>query len=221
MSTENTLNDSKSGEKSPEKVEAKLDAGADAASGFSLQDLMRALADTDEGQRPVERWNPPYCGQMDMVIKSDGTWWHEGTMITRKPLVELFASILRKDADGRTYLVTPVEKIGIEVERGHFIAIRVDAEGEGAAQRLFFTTNLGEVIEAGANNPIRVETDPETLEPAPYVTVRGRLEAALARPVFYELVDLAVERAGKHAPQLGIYAGGKFFPLGPEGAHHV
>jgi len=202
MSTENTLNDSKTGE-------------------FSLQDLMRALADTDEGQRPVERWNPPYCGEMDMVIKSDGTWWHDGTMITRRPLVELFASILRKDEDGRTYLVTPVEKIGIQVERGHFIATRVDAEGAGEDQRLFFTTNLGEVVEAGADNPIRVETDPETMEPAPYITVRGRLEAALARPVFYELVDLAVERAGKTAPQLGVYAGGVFFPLGPEGAHEA
>lgn len=221
MSTENTLNDSKSGEKSPVKLEAKLDAGADAASGFSLQDLMRALADTDEGQRPVERWNPPYCGEMDMVIKSDGTWWHDGTMITRKPLITLFASILRKDADGRTYLVTPVEKIGIKVERGHFIATRLDAEGEGAAQRLFFTTNLGEVIEAGDDNPIRVETDPETLEPAPFVTIRGRLEAALSRPVFYELVDLATERGDGSAAQLGVYAGGKFFPLGPKGAHQV
>jgi len=217
MSTENTLNDSNSGEKTPDTV-AKTDA---ATSGFSLQDLMRALADTDEGQRPVERWNPPYCGEMDMVIKSDGTWWHEGTMITRRPLIELFASILRKDDDGRTYLVTPVEKIGIQVERGHFIATRVDAEGSGPAQRLFFPTNLGEVIEAGPETPIRVNTDEVTLEPAPYVTVRGRLEAALARPVFYELVDLAVERAGKAAPQLGVYAGGEFFPLGPEGAHDV
>ena len=202
MSTENTLNDRKTGD-------------------FSLQDLMKALADTDEGQRPVERWNPPYCGEMDMVIKSDGTWWHDGAMITRQPLVKLFASILRKDEDGRTYLVTPVEKIGIQVHRGHFIATRVDAEGEGQGQRLFFTTNLGEVVEAGADNPIRVDTDPETLEPAPFITVRGRLEAALARPVFYELVGLAVERAGRKAAQLGVYAGGEFFPLGPEGAHDV
>jgi len=217
MSTENTLNDSKTGQQTRERVNETTKSG----DGFSLQDLMQALADTDEGQRPVERWNPSYCGEMDMVIKSDGTWWHEGTMITRRPLVELFASILRKDADGRTYLVTPVEKIGIQVERGHFIATRVDAEGEGEAQRLFFTTNLGEVVEAGADNPIRVDTDPETLEPAPYITVRGRLEAALARPVFYELVELAVERAGKTAPQLGVYAGSEFFPLGPEGAHEA
>lgn len=188
---------------------------------FSLSDLLKALKDTDGDQRPVETWNPAHCGEMDMVIKSDGTWWHEGAMITRKPLVELFASILRKDEDGRTYLVTPVEKIGIQVERAHFIATRVDAEGGGEAQRLFFTTNMGEVIEAGKGNPIRVETDADTLEPTPFVGVRGRLEAALARPVFYELVGLAIERSGAHAPQLGVYAGGAFFPLGPEGVHQV
>ena len=158
---------------------------------FSLQDLMKALEATEDGQRPVDKWTPEYCGEMDMVIKADGSWWHEGSRITRKGLIHLFASILRKDDDGRTYLVTPVEKIGITVERGHFIGVRVDIEGEGTVQRLFFTTNLDEVVEAGPDNPIRVETDPETLEPMPYFTVRGRLEAAMSRPVFYELVEHA------------------------------
>lgn len=188
---------------------------------FSLQDLMKALQDTEEGERPVEKWNPDYCGEMDMIIKSDGSWWHEGSRITRKGLVNLFASILRKDEDGRTYLVTPVEKIGIQVERGHFIGVRVDVEGEGKDQRLFFTTNLDEVVEAGPDNPIRVETDPQTLEPAPYVTVRGRLEAAMSRPVFYELVENAVEIETEQGKQLGIYAAGTFFPLGPVGAHEI
>ena len=190
-------------------------------SQFSLQNLMKALQDTEDGERPVEKWNPKYCGEMDMVIKSDGSWWHEGGRITRKGLVGLFASILRKDEDGRTYLVTPVEKIGIQVERGHFIGTRVDIEGEGKSQRLFFTTNLDEVIEAGPNNPIRVDTDPETLEPMPYVTVRGRLEATMARPVFYELVENAVEVEMPEGKQLGIYASGMFFPLGPVGAHEI
>ncbi len=183
--------------------------------GFSLQDLMDALADTSSDQRPVERWNPDLCGDIDIVIKADGSWWHEGSRITRKGLVDLFASVLRKDADGVTYLVTPVEKLAIQVERAHFLATRVDAKGEGEAQRLFFTTNLDEVIEAGSDNPIRVETDPETMEPDPYIRVRGRLEAAILRSVFYELVDLAVERDGV----LGVWAGGEFFALGPEGAH--
>jgi hypothetical protein len=201
MSMENTLNGGKS--------------------QFCLADLMKALEDTEDGQRPVDKWNPDYCGEMDMIIKADGSWWHEGSRITRRGLVDLFASILRKDEDGETYLVTPVEKIKIEVERGHFVAVRVDVEGEGEAQRVFFTTNLDEVIEAGEKNPIRVETDSVTLEPAPFVTVRGRLEASLNRPVFYELVEKAVERDTPEGKQLGIWAGRQFFPLGPAGAHEL
>ncbi|MEP3892314.1 MAG: DUF1285 domain-containing protein [Hellea sp.] len=190
-------------------------------SDFSLGDLMKALEDTEDGQRPVENWHPENCGEMDMVIKADGSWWHEGSRITRKGLVDLFASILRKDEDGETYLVTPVEKIQITVERGHFIAVRVDIEGDGKKQRVFFTTNLDEVVEAGEIHHIRVDTDPKTLEPAPFVTVRGRLEAALNRPVFYELVEHAVERATPQGKQLGIWASGIFFPLGPAGAHEI
>ncbi|MEL6686411.1 MAG: DUF1285 domain-containing protein [Pseudomonadota bacterium] len=200
MTSENTLN---GGKPSPD------------ASGFSLQDLLDALADTSEGERPVERWNPDYCGEMDLIIKADGSWWHEGGRITRSGLVELFASVLRKDTDGRTYLVTPVEKLGIQVERTHFLAVRVDAIGKGETQRLFFKTNLDETVEVGPEHPIIVETDPNTLEPDPRVIVRGRLEAAISRPVFYELVDLAVERDGV----LGLWSGGEFFPLGPEGVH--
>jgi hypothetical protein len=208
MSAENTLN----GGKSENAAAIRTDSG-----GFSLQDLMEALADTSGDQRPVERWNPDYCGEMDLVIKADGSWWHEGSRITRKGLVELFASVLRKDADGRTYLVTPVEKLGIQVERAPFLAIRVDAMGEGKAQRLFFKTNLDETVEAGPDHPIRVETDPKTMEPDPFVRVRGRLEAAMTRAVFYELVELAVEEDGT----LGVWAGGEFFPLGPKGAHET
>lgn len=190
-------------------------------SQFSLQDLLDALKNTEKGERPVEKWHPENCGKMDMVIKADGSWWHEGTRVTRQPLVKLFASILRKDEDGKTYLVTPVEKIEIQVERAHFIASRVDIEGKGKEQRVFFTTNLDDVVEAGAENPIRVETDEETMEPSPFVTVRGRLEAAMARPVFYELVDHAVAKQTDKGEQLGIWADGTFFPLGPAGAHKV
>jgi len=186
---------------------------------FSLQDLLDALADTSDDRRPVDRWNPELCGEIDIVIKADGSWWHEGSRITRQPLVELFASVLRKDADGVTYLVTPAEKLSITVERAHFVAVRLDAKGEGEGQRLFFTTNLGDVVEAGADTPIRVETDPETQEPDPYVAVWGRLEASLARPVFYELVDLAVERETPEGPQLGVWSNHVFFPLGPAGVH--
>lgn len=192
-----------------------------AADGFSLADLLKAIGEAESGQRPVEMWNPSFCGDVDIVIKSDGSWWHEGGLITRKGLLELFASILRKDEDGETYLVTPVEKMRITVERAPFIATRVDVKGRGDDQRLFFTTNLGGTVEASADHPMRVETDAETLEPSPFVRVRGRLEAALARPVFYELVEHAVEVQTKAGPQLGVYSHGEFFPLGPVGAHQI
>ena len=96
---------------------------------------MKALADSSDDRRPVERWHPENCGEIDIIIKSDGSWWHEGSLIKRKGMVELFASVLRKDEDGITYLVTPVEKLSITVERGHFVAVRLDAKGEGEDQR--------------------------------------------------------------------------------------
>jgi len=182
---------------------------------------MQALDDSSDGRRPVELWHPENCGEIDIVIKSDGSWWHEGSPITRKGLVNLFASVLRKDEDGITYLVTPVEKLSITVARGHFVATRVDAKGEGQDQRLFFTTNLGEVVEVSEDTPLRIETDEQTGEPDPYVGVWGRLEASLSRPVFYELVELAVERQTPDGMQLGVWAAGHFYPLGPAGAHEV
>ncbi len=182
---------------------------------------MKALADTSDERRPVGRWHPDHCGDIDIIIKSDGSWWHEGTLITRKPLVKLFASVLRKDEDGLTYLVTPAEKLTITVERAHFIAVRLDVKGEGQDQRLFFTTNLDDVIEVSEITPLRIETDELTGEPGPYVGVWGRLEAALSRPVFYELVELAVERQTPEGPQLGVWAQGEFYPLGPAGSHEV
>lgn len=186
----------------------------------SLIALARAQG-AGENALPVEKWNPEYCGEMDMVIRRDGSWWHEGTRITRAPLIKLFSSILRKDEDGHHYLVTPVEKIRIEVEGAAFQAIRVDVEGEGENQSLFFTTNMDEVVEAGPERPLRVITDPDTLEPTPLISVRGRLEAMLVRPVFYELVEHAVEIETPDGVQLGVYSGGKFFPLGPAGVHEV
>ncbi len=190
---------------------------------FDLSELIKSARAQGEGEdvRPVEKWNPAFCGEMDMVIKADGSWWHEGGRMTRMPLVRLFASILRKDADGETYLVTPAEKIQIQVARAHFIATRVDIEGEGDNQRLFFTTNMDEIVEAGPQRPLRVETDPETMEPSPFITVRGRLEAALTRPVFYELVEHAIERDTPEGKVLGVMGGGAFFPLGPAGAHEI
>ncbi len=179
----------------------------------SLGALIKAVRDAEDGAYPVEQWEPEYCGEMDMVIKRDGSWWHEGTRITRQPLIDLFAKVLRRDADGRYFLVTPVEKIEIQVERLPFLAVRVDQQGQGKNQRLFFTTNVGDVVEAGTENPVHVDTDPQTLEPTPMVRVRGRLDALIARPVFYELVEAAEIRDG----QLGVMAASTFFALGPKG----
>ena len=188
---------------------------------FSLSDLIKAAERQakGEGAPPVETWNPENCGAMDLIIKRDGTWMHEGTPIGRHKLVQLFATILRTDADGTTYLVTPYEKIEITVEDAAFTAIRVDASGQGETQDLIFTTNVGDTVKAGPQRPIRVEIDADTGEPSPYILVRGRLEALLGRAVFYELVDLAVERQTDDGPQLGVWSGGMFFALGAPGGH--
>jgi len=160
---------------------------------------------------PVESWNPPHCGDIDIRIARDGTWFHQGAPIIRKELVRLFSNILRKDPDG-FHLVTPVEKMRIAVDDAPFVAVLAVAEGEGRAQRLVFTTNVGDETVAGPGNPIRVETHPVTDEPSPYVHVRRGLEAKLARSVFYQLAELAVP--SEDGNTLGVWSCGAFFALG-------
>jgi hypothetical protein len=174
-----------------------------------------ALRDAALGRKlpPVETWHPAHCGTIDIRIARDGTWFHMGSPIGRKELVRLFSTILRKDPDGYV-LVTPGEKMTIRVEDVPFIAVLMDVEGAGRDQTLRFTTNVGDETVAGEGNPIRVETDPETEEPAPYVHVRKGLEARIARNVFYQMADLAVPGEGEHAGKLGVWSGGVFYPLG-------
>lgn len=163
---------------------------------------------------PVEKWNPSGEKDIGMEIRADGSWWHQGGEIKRDRLVKLFARILRKDADGRTFLVTPYEKVIVHVEDAAFIAGRMDVLGSpGRDQQIGFVTTVGDVTIAGRGHPIRVETDPKTGEPSPYVLVRGRLEAKIARSVFYELVDLAVP-APDDNNSLGVWSCGHFFELG-------
>jgi len=184
----------------------------------AMQSLIKAAeaAETGGGLPPVERWEPEYCGEMDMVIRRDGSWWHEGTRIGREKLIRLFSRILRKDEDGETYLVTPVEKIRIEVEAAPFLAVRVDAEGEGEAQKIAFLTNMDDAVILGPDHRLRVETSPDG-EPDPYVHVRGRLEALITRAAFYDLAELAVEgEDGDGRPVMGVWSRGVFFPLGPK-----
>jgi len=153
----------------------------------------------------------PFCGDFAMRIARDGTWFYQGTPIGRKPLVKLFASVLRREADGDYWLVTPYERGRIVVDDAPFVAVECDVEGEGAAQRLSFRTNIDERVEAGAAHPIRVEE--RGGEPSPYLLVRPGLEALIARPVYYQLVERAVPDPAD--PQvLGLWAGGRFFRLG-------
>jgi hypothetical protein len=176
-----------------------------------LSGLERAARDAGaKGLPPVHLWNPPDCGDIDLRIAADGTWFYLGTPIGRPAMVRLFSTILRRDAE-RYVLVTPVEKVGIRVDDAPFLAVELAAEGAGEDQALNFRTNVGDWTEAGPEHTLRVTTDPRSGEPRPYVHVRGGLEALIARPVFYELVALAVPREGA----LGLWSRGRFFPLGP------
>ena len=162
------------------------------------------------GLPPVHLWNPAHSGEIDIVIKRDGSWVHEGAIISREALVRLFSTVLRKDPDG-IHLVTPGEKLKISVEDAPFVAVRVDRAGDA----LRFTTNVGDEVEAGAQNPIRVEMDAPTGEPRPYLHVRAGLEALIARPVFYELVEMAEPRDGPGGRRWGVSSHGEWFPVAP------
>ncbi|HXU99390.1 MAG TPA: DUF1285 domain-containing protein [Caulobacteraceae bacterium] len=162
------------------------------------------------GLPPVHLWNPTHCGTIDIVIKRSGQWFHEGSPIGREALVRLFSTVLRKDPEGFV-LVTPVEKLAITVEDAPFVAVRVDRIGES----LRFTTNVGDEVEAGPDHPIHVETDLDSGEPRPYVHVRGGLEALIARPVFYELAEMAAPREGPGGPVMVVQSQGAWFAIGP------
>jgi hypothetical protein len=177
---------------------------------LGLASLQRELA---AGRRlpPVERWNPAHCGEIDIRIAREGTWFHQGTPIGRRELVRLFSTILRREAD-EYYLVTPGEKMRIRVEDVPFLAVLLEVRGRGREQELMFTTNVGDEILADEAHRIRVESDPDTGEPAPYIHVRSELDARISRSVFYQLADIAV--SGEHDGELGVWSSGVFFPIG-------
>ncbi|MAM25611.1 MAG: proteophosphoglycan precursor [Rhodobacteraceae bacterium] len=169
-----------------------------------------AKAAKTKGGPPLEQWNPPFCGDLDMQIRRDGTWFYQGTPIGRIELVKLFATILWREGDDY-FLKTPVEKVGITVEDAPFVAVDFEASGQGEAGELTFTTNLGDTTTAGPDHPIRVERDPETGEPSPYVLIRRNLEALIDRKSFYRLVDLGAHHDG----WFGLWSGGEFFRIIP------
>ncbi|NIZ09112.1 DUF1285 domain-containing protein [Pseudooceanicola sp. HF7] len=174
--------------------------------------LASARAAKGRGLPPVHDWNPPFCGDLDMRIARDGTWFYLGTPIGRPELVRLFSTILRRDGDDY-FLVTPVEKVGIRVDDAPFLAVDFEVSDPGPDQVLTFLTNVADRAEAGLDHPIRVERDPETGEPAPYVLVRDRLEALIDRKSFYRLVDLGETREQYGEGWFGICSGGVFFPI--------
>ena len=169
-----------------------------------------AQAAQTKGLPPVHLWNPPFCGDLDMRIARDGTWFYLGTPIGRKELVRLFSTIIRKDGDDY-FLVTPVEKVGITVDDAPFVAVDFNRVGDD----LVFETNVGDKMTAGPENPIRVVRDSETGEPSPYVLVRTNLEALIDRKSFYRLVDLGEEDRFEGVQWFGVRSGGTFFPIIP------
>lgn len=171
-------------------------------------------ASKGRGLPPVHLWNPPDCGDLDMRIARDGTWFYLGTPIGRPELVRLFSTILRKDGD-RYVLVTPVEKVGITVDDAPFVAVDFEVTGAGDAQELRFETNVGDFVTAGPEAPIRVERDPETSEPSPYVRVRANLEALIDRKSFYRLVEIGETQSVDGTEWFGLRSGGAFFGIIP------
>ena len=196
------------------KDEAHIEGGltkvGDAA---GLQALISRATRAGQGLPPVERWNPDFCGDLDMEIRQDGTWFYLGTPIGRMPLVQLFSTVLRKDADGKTYLVTPVEKVGIRVVDAPFVAVEMTVTGEDDGQVITFRTNVGDVVEAGPDRPMRFVDEDETGGLKPYVLVRGRLEALVARPVMYELVEYGEEIEIDGEPMFAVRSKGEVFPI--------
>ena len=175
-------------------------------STLSLADIARLLA--EKRLPPVEKWNPDHCGDSEMRIARDGTWYHQGSPIGRETMVRLFSSILRREPDGSHVLVTPVEKLDIEVEDAPFVAVELKSEGEGRGRTLVFRLNSGDLVTAGADNGLTLRETPDG--PHPYLHVRGRLEALVARSVYYELMNLALDEGGD---RVGLWSDGAFFPL--------
>jgi uncharacterized protein len=195
-------------------VEAKqTNPFSNSTSGMKLTQNAASSNSSPAETASARKREPIDCGDLEMRIARDGTWYYRGSPIGRRSLVKLFVSVLRREADGRYWLVTPAERGRIEVEDVPFLAVALTVEGEGRDQQLIFRTNLDEFVTAGPDNPLRVETAASG-EPAPYILVRDGLEARLARPVFYELVELGTEEQVGKRTQFGVWSRRTFFSLG-------
>lgn len=173
---------------------------------LSLADVARLAS--EKRLPPVEQWNPAHCGDSDMRIARDGTWFHLGSPIGRPEMVRLFSTILRREPDGGYVLVTPVEKLDIAVEDAPFVAVEMKAEGDGRDTALAFRLNTGDLVTADADHPLRFEQGEDG--PRPYLRVRGGLEALIARPVYYDIAERALSGGDDPA---GVWSNGAFFAL--------
>jgi hypothetical protein len=175
---------------------------------------LEALLKEQAGDRlpPVEKWNPPYCGDIGMRIRNDGVWFYQGSPIGRKPLVKLFSRVLRKDQDGRHYLVTPAEKVDVAVDDAPFLAVEMEVAGAGETQVLTFRTNVDDVVRCGLDHALRFVAEPPDGGLKPYLLVRGRLEALVTRALYYDLIELAVPAEGR-PDTLVVWSSGMAFPV--------
>jgi hypothetical protein len=163
---------------------------------------------------PVHLWNPPFCGDLDMRIAADGTWFYLGTPIGRPALVRLFASVLKREGD-KYFLVTPVEKVGIKVEDAPFHAVEMAADGEGASRVLSFRTNVDDLVRCDAEHPLRFEPEENTGGLKPYLHVRRDLWARVTRALFFDLVEMGETRKLNGKELFGISSAGEFFSMAP------
>jgi len=182
-----------------------------ALAGHSLAELAKRIG--ERTSPPVDRWHPAHCGDSEMRIARDGTWYHQGSPIGREAMVRLFSTVLRREPDGSHVLVTPAEKLSIEVEATAFRALTMVMEGEGETRRIAFALDSGDAVIAGPAHPLLVVDTPDG--PSPRLAVRHGLEAELARPLYYELAEIALAEA--HDPA-GIWSDGAFFALEPQPA---
>ena len=161
---------------------------------------------------PIEKWNPPFCGDIDMTISKSGKWYYMGSEIKRPAMVKLFSGILRLESDNSYYLVTPVEKVRIQVEDAPFVAVAITKEQSEGMNTVTFRTNLNDEIVLSKENPLSIEIKKND-DPSPYITVRNNLRALISRSVFYELVDLAETIPIDGVPYLAIKSQGEIFKI--------
>jgi uncharacterized protein len=174
---------------------------------------VEAAAARQRGPAPVERWNPPFLGDLDMRIAADGTWFYMGSPITRARMVRLFSSVLRRDEDGRTYLVTPAERFAITVDDAPFLAVRMAVSGAGREQSVSFETNVDDEVTVDEAHPLRFERQVDGDGLKPYVLVRGRLEALVNRPIFYDLVEKGTVEQRDGEDWYGVWSSSRFWPM--------